>query len=112
MSRRQKLLLSMLGSFLLHCLLAVILFSGVMVPTMRATIDGEAVEEPEEVVIPGWPWVPALFLISVGGVTVFAIVREPLASRYGLLTIAVGLIAWWLQMRLGGGTGRSRNLPE
>jgi APA family basic amino acid/polyamine antiporter len=56
--------------------------------------------EPEEVEIPGWPWVPALFLVSVGGVTVFAIIREPLASRYGLLTIALGLLAWWLQMRI------------
>ena len=51
MSRRQKLLLSMLGSVLLHCLLVVMLFSGVLVPSMRATSDVETVAEPEEVVI-------------------------------------------------------------
>lgn len=51
MSRRQKLLLSMLGSILLHCLLVVMFFSGVLLPSMRATSDSETIAEPEEVVI-------------------------------------------------------------
>lgn len=52
--------------------------------------------EPDDVTVPGWPWVPLLFLLSVAGVTVFAIVREPRASMAGLLTMALGLLAWWL----------------
>ena len=51
MSRSQKLLLSMLGSVLLHCLLAVMLLSGVLLPSMRATGDAETAAEPEEVVV-------------------------------------------------------------
>jgi len=50
--------------------------------------------EPERVSVPGWPWVPALFLLSVGGVTAFAIIREPRASMFGILTIVLGLAAW------------------
>lgn len=51
--------------------------------------------------VPGWPWVPSLFLLSVGWVTVFAILREPRASLLGLLTIALGLLGWWLQTAMG-----------
>ena len=53
MSRSRKLLLSMLGSILLHCLLAALLVSGVLLPGTRATSDEEefAEREPEEVVV-------------------------------------------------------------
>lgn len=51
MTRRQKLLLSMLGSILLHCVLVAMLLSGVLLPNMRATSDAETIPEPEEVVI-------------------------------------------------------------
>jgi hypothetical protein len=51
MSRSQKLLLSMLGSILLHCLLALMFFSGLLLPSMRATSDKKTIAEPEEVVI-------------------------------------------------------------
>ena len=59
--------------------------------------------EGERIAVPGWPWVQVLFLVSVGGVTAFALVREPRASFFGLLTIALGVAAWWLHWR-----GRSR----
>ena len=61
--------------------------------------------EPKNISIPGWPWVPSLFLLSVGGVTAFAIIREPIASLFGLLTIALGLITWRVQTLM---TNRNR----
>ena len=54
------------------------------------------IKEREQVHLPGWPWVPALFLLAITGVSLFAIVREPKASFYGLLSVAVGLVAWRL----------------
>ena len=44
--------------------------------------------------VPGWPWVPALFLLSVLSTTVFSIVRRPIESLVGLATISVGWLAW------------------
>jgi APA family basic amino acid/polyamine antiporter len=44
--------------------------------------------------IPGWPWVPALFLISAVGTTVFSISRRPIESLLGVGTIGVGWLAW------------------
>jgi len=46
--------------------------------------------------VPGWPWVPALFLLSVLGTTTFSIARRPVESLLGLATIGIGLIAWYL----------------
>ena len=48
----------------------------------------------EPLPVPGWPWVPALFLIAVAATTLAAIVREPRASLFGMLTVAAGLVAW------------------
>jgi len=45
--------------------------------------------------VPGWPWVPALFLLSVLGMTAFSIARRPVESLLGLATIGIGLLAWW-----------------
>ncbi len=44
--------------------------------------------------VPGWPWVPGLFLLSVLGTTAFSIMRRPLESLLGLATIGVGWLAW------------------
>jgi APA family basic amino acid/polyamine antiporter len=44
--------------------------------------------------VPGWPWVPALFLLSVLGVTSFSIARRPVESLLGLATISIGWVAW------------------
>jgi len=44
--------------------------------------------------VPGWPWVPALFLLSVLGVTSFSIARRPVESLLGLATISIGLVGW------------------
>jgi APA family basic amino acid/polyamine antiporter len=50
--------------------------------------------------VPGWPWVPALFLISVLGTTVFSISRRPIESLLGMATIGTGWLAWRLSRRL------------
>jgi len=52
--------------------------------------------EGESLSVPGWPWVPALFLLSVFGTTIFSIVRRPLESLLGFATLALGLLAWRL----------------
>jgi len=44
--------------------------------------------------VPGWPWVPALFLLSVLGVTSFSIARRPVENLLGLATISIGLVGW------------------
>jgi APA family basic amino acid/polyamine antiporter len=49
--------------------------------------------------VPGWPWVPALFLLSVLGVTSFSIARRPVESLLGLATISVGWVAWRMSRR-------------
>jgi APA family basic amino acid/polyamine antiporter len=64
--------------------------------------------EPDGVRVPGWPWVPVLFLLLISGVTVTAVVLDPIPSTWGLVTIAVGLAAWKLHSSLGGGAGTGR----
>ena len=49
--------------------------------------------------VPGWPWVPALFLVFVLGSTAFTVAQRPRESLVGLATLAVGLLAYWLQKR-------------
>jgi APA family basic amino acid/polyamine antiporter len=49
--------------------------------------------------VPGWPWVPALFLVFVIGATGFTVAERPRESLVGLATLAVGLLAYWLQRR-------------
>jgi len=59
----------------------------------------------------GWPWVPALFLAFVLGSTAFTVAERPRESLVGLATLAVGLLAYWLQngSRFQGGPWRSSN---
>ena len=49
--------------------------------------------------VPGWPWVPALFLVIVLGSIAFTVGERPRESLVGLSTLAVGLLAFWLQKR-------------
>jgi basic amino acid/polyamine antiporter, APA family len=51
--------------------------------------------EGKTLAVPGWPWVPALFLAGVTAMTLFSIFRKPKESAVGLLTIGVGWFAWW-----------------
>lgn len=50
--------------------------------------------EGERLPVPGWPWVPMLFLISVLGTTAFTISRRPVESLFGVTTLGVGWLVW------------------
>jgi basic amino acid/polyamine antiporter, APA family len=50
-------------------------------------------------VVPGWPWVPALFLAGVVAIGAFSISRRPVPSLIVLGVLGVGWIAWFLQHR-------------
>jgi basic amino acid/polyamine antiporter, APA family len=39
--------------------------------------------------VPGWPWVPGLFLAFVAGSTLFAVVQRPLEGLVGFCTLTV-----------------------
>lgn len=51
--------------------------------------------------VPGWPWVPGLFVASVLWMAVFSVARQPVESALGLATLGVGWVAWW-----GGWSGK------
>jgi APA family basic amino acid/polyamine antiporter len=54
--------------------------------------------------VPGWPWVPLMFIATVLGMTGFTIARQPVESAIGLGTLLVGLVAWQIAV---GRSGRS-----
>lgn len=49
--------------------------------------------------VPGWPWVPGLFVASVVWMAVFSVARQPFESGLGLATLGVGWVAWWVGWR-------------
>jgi len=55
--------------------------------------------------VPGWPWVPALFMASVLGMAGFSVARRPVESLLGLATMAVGWTVWAFTRR-GAGEGK------
>ena len=44
--------------------------------------------------VPGWPWVPAIFIVSIIAITGLAIARKPIESAVGLGTLLLGWLAW------------------
>jgi len=44
--------------------------------------------------VPGWPWVPWLFVLSTLAITGFTIFQKPWESLAGLATLVVGWLAW------------------
>jgi APA family basic amino acid/polyamine antiporter len=57
-------------------------------------------EGPERLPIPGFPWVPGLFIAATLGTTFFMVQREPVQAGLGLLTAATGLPVYaWLRRR-------------
>lgn len=46
--------------------------------------------------VPGWPWVPGLFLLGVLGMTLFSIMQRPLISLTVLIALGAGYGAWHL----------------
>lgn len=73
-----------------------------------ATVVGLVVlrrREGPSLAVPGWPWVPGLFLLAVLWMTVFAVAHRPAESMVGLATIGLGWAAWGLN-RWRNGRGR------
>jgi len=67
-----------------------------------ATVTGLMVlrrREGSGLVVPGWPWVPGLFVLITLAITGFTIARKPRESLAGLATLAVGWVAWWLSQK-------------
>jgi APA family basic amino acid/polyamine antiporter len=57
-------------------------------------------EGPERLPIPGFPWVPGLFIAATLGTTVFMVLREPMQAGLGFLTAAAGVPVYiWLRRR-------------
>ncbi|MCF7669232.1 MAG: amino acid permease [Verrucomicrobia bacterium] len=56
--------------------------------------------EGKEFKVPGWPWVPGLFLLIIIGITVSGIVQSPLISLVGIGTIVLAWFAWYLTVQL------------
>lgn len=67
---------------------------GLMVERLRR---GPALE------IPGWPWVPLVFVAAVLGMTTLSVARAPLPSLAGVAVLGLGWILWRL-----GKKGRDR----
>jgi APA family basic amino acid/polyamine antiporter len=57
------------------------------------------VREGVAVRVVGWPWLPGLFIAAVLAIAGFAIVRQPIASGLGLLTLGAGWLAWRFSAR-------------
>jgi APA family basic amino acid/polyamine antiporter len=49
--------------------------------------------------VPGWPWVPGLFLAFAAGCTVFTVVQRPWEGLVGLATLGVGAAAYAIHRR-------------
>jgi len=56
-------------------------------------------EGPRGVPVPGYPWVPGVFIASTVAAAMFMALREPRVAAIGLLTVAAGLPAYWLLAR-------------
>jgi len=48
-------------------------------------------EGAERVPLPGWPWLPASFVVVTSAAALLMAVREPLVAGIGVLTVAAGL---------------------
>lgn len=44
--------------------------------------------------VPGWPWVPGIFIVLVLGMSLLSISRAPVPSLAGLAVLLVGWLAW------------------
>ena len=58
-------------------------------------------EGAERVPVPGYPWVPALFIVTTTTAAMFMALREPRQALIGLATIATGLPVYWWMRRAG-----------
>jgi APA family basic amino acid/polyamine antiporter len=89
------LALAMLWSATFQALLTYIGFTlGLCTAGAVAGLVRLRLQQGASVRVPGWPWVPMVFLVVVLAVTGFAVARRPQESVIGLATILAGLAAW------------------
>jgi len=95
------LALSLLWSSTFDQLLTYIGFTlGLSTAATVAGLMRIRLQEGSRLRVPGWPWVPGLFLVATLAITGFAIAQRPKESLAGLATILLGLLAWaWAESR-------------
>ncbi len=102
------LALAMLWTFTFQALLTYIGFTlGLCTAATVAGLIRLRLRESSRVPVPGWPWVPVIFVAAVSAITVFTMARQPVASALGLATIGFGLAAWRFTARTRRQTGLS-----
>jgi len=67
--------------------------------TVGALIALRRREGPVQVPVPGYPWVPGLFIVATLAAAGFMAAREPLQAGMGLLTVALGVPVYWLMQK-------------
>jgi APA family basic amino acid/polyamine antiporter len=59
-------------------------------------------EGPLRVPVPGYPWVPGLFVLTTLAAAGFMAARQPFEAGMGLLTVGLGIPVYWLMRRVSG----------
>ncbi len=67
--------------------------------TVAALIRLRVREGPARVPIPGYPWVPAVFVLATLGTAAFMVVRQPSEALMGLATLTLGLPLYGLRAK-------------
>lgn len=78
--------------------------------SMQATIVGMCrlrLKEGPSMHVPGWPWVPALFLAFGITSTAVTVVQRPVEGLVGLATLSVGVLAYFAHRGRGLALGRA-----
>jgi APA family basic amino acid/polyamine antiporter len=102
------LALAMLWTFTFKALLTYIGFTlGLCTAAAVAGLIRMRLRQGSKVPVPGWPWVPVIFVVAVSAITVFTMARQPVASALGLATMGFGLAAWRFTSRTRRQTGVS-----
>jgi APA family basic amino acid/polyamine antiporter len=57
------------------------------------------IREGSQLPVPGWPWVPAAFLVAATAMTLAIIARLPIVALWGGATVFLAWILWLLQAR-------------
>ena len=52
--------------------------------------------------VPGWPWVPGLFMLFVVGATLFTVLQRPLEGLIGFSSLGLGVAFYFLHRRRTG----------
>ena len=62
-------------------------------------------EGPLRVPVPGYPWIPGIFILTTLAAASFMAAREPLQAGLGLLTVGLGIPVYWLMRSVSGHRG-------